>query len=307
MSVLWPGLSFDAGGLASNNWLAFFLRAAHHLNDPHWSSEGFLKAAKGPLAPLYKSVLPAVDHGLADLLRLGDLTKEKLKTWGDQVKTAWKQTGDQFIKLQKISEENQAKVDEIVRQHQAELTGWLEENEEPLLENSHVWQRLAKSQGSPSADEVPFEKQRIQDAQNKAITELNAWISQVSANESDMRKDLSQLLDPGSRTETASHQASLERINLVMKYGITAIGACLIMGLFARLAAVLGAGFLLTVVLSQPPWLEISIPTYPQILEMLALLTLATFPVGRWLGLDFFLYSIVARRCCSAKGKTDAP
>ena len=99
-------------------------------------------------------------------------------------------------------------------------------------------------------------------------------------------------------------RTSLEKIDRFMAYGITMVGGCLIVGLFARLAALAGAAFLLSVVLAQPPWLSDTLATYPQLLEMLTLLTLATVPVGRWAGLDFFLHSLFRRTCCSAKGKS---
>ncbi len=82
------------------------------------------------------------------------------------------------------------------------------------------------------------------------------------------------------------------------------VGGCLIVGLLARLAALGGAAFLLSVVLAQPPWLSDTLATYPQLLEMLTLLALATVPVGRWAGLDFFLQFLFRRTCCSAKGKS---
>jgi uncharacterized membrane protein YphA (DoxX/SURF4 family) len=84
-----------------------------------------------------------------------------------------------------------------------------------------------------------------------------------------------------------------------MKYGILAVGVCLILGLFSRLASFAGALFVGSIVLSQPltSIFGLSGPasTYPQLLEMLALLTLATVPVGRWCGLDFFLHYLFGR------------
>ena len=64
-------------------------------------------------------------------------------------------------------------------------------------------------------------------------------------------------------------------------------------GLFTRLACLLGAGFLVMTYLTHPPF-----PWYPlppntegnplfinkNVIECLALLVLATFPTGRWLG-----------------------
>lgn len=88
---------------------------------------------------------------------------------------------------------------------------------------------------------------------------------------------------------------NLDRINFITRWGTTLVGACLIMGLFTRLACLGGAGFLLMFYLAMPslPWL----PANPRaeghylfvnknIIEMIALLTLATTRSGKWLGLD---------------------
>jgi uncharacterized membrane protein YphA (DoxX/SURF4 family) len=75
---------------------------------------------------------------------------------------------------------------------------------------------------------------------------------------------------------------------------------CLVLGLCTRLAALGGAAFLVSVLLTQPPWPTIY-PPAPEVVghalvvdknfvEMVALLALATTAVGRWGGLDYFLY-----------------
>jgi uncharacterized membrane protein YphA (DoxX/SURF4 family) len=75
---------------------------------------------------------------------------------------------------------------------------------------------------------------------------------------------------------------------------------CLIVGLFTRLACVLGAAFLVSVVLTQPFWVTEATPTFNQWVEMLALLTLATTHVGKWGGLDFFISALFGG-CCGCK------
>jgi uncharacterized membrane protein YphA (DoxX/SURF4 family) len=84
----------------------------------------------------------------------------------------------------------------------------------------------------------------------------------------------------------------------IVKYGVVGVGALLLVGLFTRLACVAGAGFLLMFFLAMPP-----LPGWPEspkaeghylyvnknIIEMLALLVLATTYSGRWLGLDGFV------------------
>jgi uncharacterized membrane protein YphA (DoxX/SURF4 family) len=88
-------------------------------------------------------------------------------------------------------------------------------------------------------------------------------------------------------------------INQITMWGITAVGTCLIVGLFTRTACLGGAAFLLMVYLAMPalPWLPINpraeghyFFVNKNIIEMLALLTLATTHSGRWAGLDGLLY-----------------
>jgi uncharacterized small protein (DUF1192 family) len=84
-------------------------------------------------------------------------------------------------------------------------------------------------------------------------------------------------------------------IDGMTRYAITAIGACLILGLFTRTACLGGACFLILVYLAMPafPWLPESsraeghyLFVNKNVIEMLALLALATTRSGRWLGLD---------------------
>jgi uncharacterized membrane protein YphA (DoxX/SURF4 family) len=90
-------------------------------------------------------------------------------------------------------------------------------------------------------------------------------------------------------------------IDLSTMYGLTVLGACLLLGLFSRTAAVLSAGFLLSTYLCFPPfpWL----PAAPNnegyylfvnknLIEMLALLALATTASGRWFGLDAVIHAL---------------
>jgi hypothetical protein len=91
----------------------------------------------------------------------------------------------------------------------------------------------------------------------------------------------------------------LDWIDASVRYGTLAVGALLILGAFSRLACLGGAGFLLLFYLAMPPLL--GVPDNPKveghyflvnknIVELVALLVLATVPSGRWLGLDGILY-----------------
>ncbi len=275
----------------------FFSEGSKHLAEPHWSSEGFLRGAKGPLAPYYQSVLPRSDYGLDATLHAGADAEAMIERWKTEVTAQLKAARGAFGRHYRLDDEQKAEVDKIGQRRQSQFEGWLGEHRAELAEHVHGWQRLAKAQLSKSAADVPFEKKRIDEALAKLNGEAAGWLAQLRSIEQDMQTDLAETLKPDqSKSGAASgERTTLESVDHVMKYGILAVGACLILGLFARLASLLGALFLASVVLAQPAWLAGTVPTYPQALEMVALLTLATVPVGRWCGLDFFLHHLFGR------------
>jgi uncharacterized membrane protein YphA (DoxX/SURF4 family) len=108
-----------------------------------------------------------------------------------------------------------------------------------------------------------------------------------------------------SEAPSAQQWSRLDWIDAITRYGLTAVGACLLLGLFTRSACLAGAAFLLMFSLAMPalPWL----PENPRaeghyvfitknVIEMLALLTLATTSSGRWAGLDGLLYVLAPWR-----------
>ena len=107
------------------------------------------------------------------------------------------------------------------------------------------------------------------------------------------QKSLPPMLEPVARP--IRQWSRLEWGDHIVKYGLVAVGALLLLGLLTRTACVAGALFLLMFFLAMPP-----LPGWPEnpraeghylfvnknIVEMLALLALATTRSGRWAGLD---------------------
>ncbi|HEV3119921.1 MAG TPA: DoxX family protein [Gemmataceae bacterium] len=152
------------------------------------------------------------------------------------------------------------------------------------------------------------EKQRIP-ALKAEINRIRAEL--VDALEKPMKETLDSVLTDEQRksarpepphSSSVSHWKEWTRndwIDGVTRYGLTAIGVCLIIGLFTRTACLAGACFLILVYLTIPalPWLPESpraeghyLFVNKNIIEMLALFTLATTRSGYWLGLDGLLY-----------------
>jgi uncharacterized membrane protein YphA (DoxX/SURF4 family) len=87
----------------------------------------------------------------------------------------------------------------------------------------------------------------------------------------------------------------LRWIDFLVAWGLTIIGICLLLGLFSRTACLAGALLVLSFYLAMPPWP--GLPESPRaeghylvinknLIEMLALLALATTASGKWAGLD---------------------
>ena len=138
-------------------------------------------------------------------------------------------------------------------------------------------------------------------------TVAKGWLSYVDKLSAGYKTGLWDLLDAKQQARgffTAGWNpfrwSRIEQINFAVTYGLTAIGLCLMLGLFTRPAALGGAAFMAFVVLSQLSWPTIYPPPGPEsghallidksFIEMVALLVVATTAAGRWGGLDAFLY-----------------
>jgi uncharacterized membrane protein YphA (DoxX/SURF4 family) len=148
---------------------------------------------------------------------------------------------------------------------------------------------------------------KLQDAKKDASTIRGSLKSDLAKQTAEMRKALRDVLSAEQKAmETPPDNVKwpmtawgrLEWADAMVTYGLLAVGACLLLGLLTRTACVVGAGFLLLFYLAMP-----ALPNWPPsprlegsylyinktLIEMFALLTLATTRSGRWLGLDAFL------------------
>jgi uncharacterized membrane protein YphA (DoxX/SURF4 family) len=110
---------------------------------------------------------------------------------------------------------------------------------------------------------------------------------------------------PGGAGRPVGQWQLIDWSDRIVKYGLIAVGVCLLVGLLTRTACVIGAGFMLLFYVSMPPLL--GLPANPRaeghylfinknFIEMLALLALATTRSGRWVGLDGLLQFARIRR-----------
>jgi len=234
---------------------------------------------------------------------------------GDPYRNAWKTLKDKVVQQYELSDEQRYEAERTWRRYKASLQDYLAANREDIL--AHFGSRgrfeADKAAGNNGA---PFQKKRTWDRQQELRREVNAWLTDLDRMGENYRLALWDILTddqkqrgmvPAPVPDTEALPVKLpfvdsrtELLNSAVTYGLTAIGLCLVVGLFTRLACLGGAAFLVSILLTQPPWPTIYPPT-PEVVghalvvdknfvEMMAVLLLATTPVGRWGGLDFFLH-----------------
>jgi len=149
-----------------------------------------------------------------------------------------------------------------------------------------------------SAD-IRFVSERVKDKRNELRAKPGVWIADVRSIENDYLDRLNHQIADEMQRDTAGEYTlpatQLERSDRIVTILMLVCGGCLIVGLFTRIAALLCAAFLFLVMMSQPPWIAGALATlFPyQFVEFLALITLATTAVGRWLGLDFLVHFLI--------------
>ena len=196
------------------------------------------------------------------------------------------------------------------REYRDSVRLYLAENQKDIAAHFGSARRLAERRRSGS-NEAAHAKQRMWEEKQKLQAEANGWLGELDTMRDDYVATLRDVLNegvnlPDSEQEVRAVSLPLTRMDLIdfsVTFGLTAIGLCLLLGLFTRPAAIGGAVFMLFVILTQPAWPTIYPPSPPVVghallinkdfVEMLALCLLATTAAGRWAGLDYFVETYI--------------
>lgn len=296
----------------------FLIEGLEKLHTPDWSSEGYLREASGPLAGRFREM--AGDRVIAQLTLPVDrksLPPALEEEWQRYLVafTTQHQLGDAQAKAAQAASDK-AKAATLVWMVQPRPVAKLTKYEPEIIVDWNVPDRLVayeefqkklaeveatmSERGEKSWQDWKDAKANVAKWRGELKKDLD---SQTAA----FKKALSDTLsaDQKSRTPTVvvpprpfSWDRQLDVADAAVKYGLIGIGLCLIAGCFTRLAAVLGAGLLFMFYLAMP-----ALPYLPEgpkseghylyvnknIIEMVALLALASLNTGRWAGLDGLL------------------
>jgi uncharacterized membrane protein YphA (DoxX/SURF4 family)/uncharacterized small protein (DUF1192 family) len=300
-----------------------------------WSSVLYLREATGPAGDLFRRMAGDVDQEALALFAVRPLEpgedparvspRHRISPALDQ---AWNEYLRRFEDKYKLTDQQKVLAEARMDQAKDQAVRWLlgsagkqYEQEKSFggeatvkvkqssLERLNEYRDKVERLRTIMHDELPafghdVEKQRI----GALKAEINRLRTELLADlEKPMQEALQTVLTPEQIKEgavTASKRPGISEwkrmdwIDALTRYGLTLVGACLLLGLFTRSACLGGVVFLAMFYGAMPalPWLPESpraeghyVFINKNIIEMLALLTLATTPSGRWAGLDGLL------------------
>ncbi len=323
-------------------WHFFYEGVWKIANADKFSASDFLIMSKGPFVPLFHAMVPDLDG--RERLATGpwETDDPKKKDWvtSPVYLEAWTEVKDKFIAANRLEGKLAEDVEATFEQYDESLAAFMTDNQEDIEAHFLALDRFIERKNS-GANEAEHEKMRIWQEQVKLRGDAKAWLTDLDAMGAELCRGLYGVLEQKpmdakgvvseSEEEEVARLQKLARakvpavvtapekmpvplpffksrthfLDVTVTYALTAIGLCMLLGFCNRLACLGGGAFLISVLMTQPPWPTL-IPHAPAIVghalivdknfvEMVAIFALATLPVGRWAGLDHFLYHWIGR------------
>jgi uncharacterized membrane protein YphA (DoxX/SURF4 family) len=286
-----------------------------------FTSAGYFREAHGPLGGLMQGAIGDPDEHLLKRLDMGS----KDSKMPPALARDWEAYYGRFASHYDLDEQQRTSAREKLEKAEADYVTWLtsgstpttktyssgtveitEPNEQRVAEYREAVHQL----GEVYTKELPafgkdVEKSRLLKTKADVASLRKSLEADLEAQTEKMKKALAEVLTASQRQMDAppTSEASdfLKQLDVGTAWFLFGVGVTLLFGLLTRTSCVLAAGFLLMTYLSTPafPWLPVP-PNQEgsyffvskNVIELLALLTLATTPSGRWFGLDAMLHQV---------------
>lgn len=264
--------------------LHFYLEGTTKLRDQKPFSGQFFGAAKGPLAPVYKSLVWDPDG------------RQRLDPRGAATKDHWEAYGERVASHFHFDEKQKAAANKLVKDHLKRMGSFLGSNRDEIeLYFDHL-DRRDRNLVDPERPNLTAFKAHDARITAERIKDQGTLVADVDKIWKYVENDLNALATPEQMRrhgrlpigKVGHWFGDSETMDAVMPYFFTVLGLLLIIGLFTRVASIGLAIFLASVCASQWPGYGGN-PIYYQFVEMLALLTLAAIGAGQFYGLDYVL------------------
>jgi len=232
------------------------------------------------------------------------------KAWGEKIVAGLSGKLKVFTDLSGISEEQDAEAADLFLVRRQQLADLLSDESQAIEDYQHELWRQQNIEATGGAGEIPFRKKRLATKRSETKGLGARLVSLVRGIETDFNNDLRGILtseqrenasldDQVEKTLTSPKIRRLHWMNVGVTCLVIGVGVCLLLGLFTRLAAVGAILFLLSVMVTQLPWVPGAKSTlfFYQLVECAALLALATCSPWRLPGIDYLLRGLLCGLC----------
>jgi len=283
----------------------FYTEGVDKQNTDGWTATPFFANARGPLAPTFRQLV--WDHDGAFRLNQ-DRMQYYLALYREQVASHFGFDEDQKARAQLNYSEAVAQYDWVLDQNAADLEQYQlgRERVQNLLSGSSDGDAIEKRTRDGVASLGGQRETIIREWNEKAAPAYaqieTLWKSYAAVQNAVATDEQMQQHGPYPLLKPRTGVVDTSVIDRIVPWFDTAIGLCLLVGLFTPLAGLAAAGFLISVFLSQLPPASGPNSTYFQLAEGMACLVLAATGAGRFAGVDYFFHLI----CRKVWSKPDA-
>jgi uncharacterized membrane protein YphA (DoxX/SURF4 family) len=288
---------------------------------PPFSSGGYFSEGRGPLGEVMRHMIGDPDERLLERLNGG----ANQAGMPPALARDWEAYFRRFDSHYGLTAEQREKAREKLEKAEANFIKWLSSGSKAVVKTYPSGTVDVTEKNAERVDEYRAALEQLKDVYAKELPafgkdvektrllKTKADVQQLRKSlEADideqtelMKKSLTEVLtDDQRKQDTVSELQGpnfLSYLDTGTAWFLFGVGATLLFGLLTRTSCVLAAGFLLMTYLNTPafPWLPVP-PNQEgsyffvskNVIEMLALLTIATTPSGRWFGIDGLLHAV---------------
>jgi uncharacterized membrane protein YphA (DoxX/SURF4 family) len=278
----------------------FFREGTDKIQDPSWTAAHFFTGSKGPLRPLFELLVWDVDGKVR--LNYSQTEGKWPKIDPERTLAIWDQYRVRVADHYGFDDKQQKQASACLKRWEEQLKWYLDSNEEKILEYFHGLDRQAANRADAAKRQVASLRGQAGQIEAELVGARGPWLAQVGQlwagyDEAINAIATSEQRQRGGLTigKPAPGFLNTNLIDRVIPWFDAVVGVLLIVGLFTRVAALAGAGFLFSIILTQWPGAPGALPVYYQTIEMLGMLVLAAVAAGQFAGLDLVLYSYWSR------------